>query len=112
MASGIQKTFMGIGFLFVSFGAFFFAPAGRLWWFWLLIPAFAMLGSGVAEIVRAKQEAARMVAPPLQQLPSVPEYQSAPGTNELPPRQPAEIAPGSIVENTTRHLDPSTRHTE
>jgi hypothetical protein len=111
MASGIQKTFMGIGFLFVSFGAFFFAPAGRLWWFWLLIPAFAMLGNGVAEIVRAKQEAAKPGAP-LQSLPSVPPYQplqAAPGTNELPPRQDA---PGSIIENTTRHLDPTARQTE
>lgn len=112
LASGIQKTFMGVGFIFVAFGAFLFAPAGRLWWFWLLIPAFAMLGGGVAEIVRAKQEAARLAAPPAQQLSSVPPYQplqAAPGTNELPPRQDL---PGSIVENTTRHLDPGARQTE
>jgi hypothetical protein len=112
LAEGIQRAFMGVGFLFVAFGAFLFAPAGRLWWFWMLIPAFAMLGNGVAEIVRAKQEAAKLAAPPVQQLPSVPPYQplqAAPGTNELPPRQDT---PGSIVENTTRHLDPGARQTE
>jgi len=54
LANGITKVFMGIGFLLVSFGSFFFAPAGRIWWFWMLIPAFAMLGKGVAQIVSAK----------------------------------------------------------
>ncbi|HWQ31253.1 MAG TPA: zinc ribbon domain-containing protein [Blastocatellia bacterium] len=112
LASGIQRTFMGIGFVLVALGALVFAPAGRLWWFWLLIPAFAMLGGGIAEIMRAKQEAPGMAAPPVQPVPSAPQYQplpTAPGTNELPPRRDL---PGSIVEGTTRHLDPTAGRNE
>lgn len=104
LPGGIQMTFMGVGFLLVSMLAFFWAPAGHFWWFWLLIPAFGMLGSGVAEIVRAKEasRAAGQVSPP-----QAPAMQAAPNTNELPPRQPAEFAPpGSIIEGTTRNLEP------
>src|SRR5215212_5694830 len=54
LANGIQKAFMGVGFIFVAIAARFFAPAGMIWWFWMLIPAFALLGKGVAEIVTAK----------------------------------------------------------
>ena len=54
LANGISKLFMGVGFLLVSFACYLFAPAGRLWWFWMLIPAFAMLGKGIAEIVSVK----------------------------------------------------------
>src|SRR5215212_2529991 len=44
----ITNIFMGIGFLLVSLSVMRFAPAGRIWWFWMLIPAFTMLGGGVA----------------------------------------------------------------
>src|SRR5262245_25014939 len=50
MHDAITKIFMGIGFVLVSACVLFFAPAGRIWWFWMLIPAFAMLGKGVAEL--------------------------------------------------------------
>jgi hypothetical protein len=103
LANGISKLFMGAGFILVSFAAFFFAPAGRIWWFWMLIPAFAMIGKGIAEIVSAKftqntpqgftQQA---VSPP------------APPTGELPPRNDVYFPPASVTEQTTRHLDPST----
>lgn len=112
MAGGIQRMFMGIGFICVALGALFWVPAGQTWWFWMLIPAFALLGGGVAEIVRAKQEAAKITAPPAQQFSSWPQpqpVQAAPRTNELPPRQDLH---GSIVEGTTRHLDPSSRSSE
>src|SRR5215211_6227531 len=58
LAGGIQKAFMGIGFILVAIAARFFAPAGHIWWFWLLIPAFAMLGKGVADIVTSKTSTA------------------------------------------------------
>lgn len=102
VANGIAKAFMGVGFLLVSFGAFFFAPAGRIWWFWMLIPAFAMLGKGVAEIVSARygpnltQGVSQIAAPP------------APRTGELPPRNDVFFTPPSVTEQTTRQLDPRT----
>ena len=112
LAKGIQDAFMGIGFLFLAMAVCFWAPAGRIWWFWLLIPAFSMLGGGVAEIVRAKHEA--QSAPPPVQFPAaqIPTIQAAPQTNELPPQLSAGIkAPPSVIEGTTRNLDPR-RHSE
>lgn len=103
LANGITKAFMGVGFILVSFGAFFFAPAGRLWWFWLLIPAFAMLGKGIAEIVSARYD------------PNLTQGVNRQGTlqptvraGELPPRKDVFFTPPSVTEQTTRHLDPST----
>ncbi len=78
----------------------------------MLIPAFAMLGGGIAEIVRARQEAAKIAAQPAPQLSAWPQPQAMPPasqTNELPPRQ---HTPDSIVEGTTRHLDPASRSSE
>jgi hypothetical protein len=102
LANGISKLFMGVGFLLVSFACYFFAPAGKLWWFWMLIPAFAMLGKGIAEIVSVKLSpnmpkgfSQQAVAPP-------------PQTGALPPGNDMYFPSGSVTEQTTRHLDPST----
>jgi len=102
LANGISKLFMGVGFLLVSFACYFFAPAGRIWWFWMLIPAFTMLGKGVAEIVSVK------FTPNLPQGFSQQAVPPAPQTGELPPRNDMYFPPGSVTEQTTRHLDPST----
>src|SRR3954467_1390223 len=37
----VKSFFMGLAFIFVAFAARTWAPAGNIWWFWLLIPAFA-----------------------------------------------------------------------
>lgn len=107
LASGLQHLIMGVGFLFVAMAVSFWAPAGHIWWFWMLIPAFSLLGKGLAEIVRAKHET-QSAPPPVQfssaQMPTV---QAVPQTNELPPRPDTEInAPPSISEGTTRNLEP------
>jgi hypothetical protein len=94
MAHAIHATFMGLGFLFVALSVALFFPGGKFWWFWMLIPAFAMLGKGIAEIVRANQlksSAQISYAAPPQNLP-------ASNTNEL--RPPVS----SVTEGTTRHL--------
>jgi hypothetical protein len=102
LASGIQKAFMGVGFIFVALAARFFAPAGYIWWFWLLIPAFAMLGKGVAEIVTARTS---MNLPPMTNQAAMP---PARVTDELPPRPTYDpLSPPSVTEGTTRHLDPT-----
>ena len=102
LANGISKLFMGAGFLLVSFACYFFAPAGKLWWFWMLIPAFAMLGKGIAEIVRVK------LSPNMPKGFSQQAVTPAPQTGALPPRNDMYFPPGSVTEQTTRHLDPST----
>ena len=43
----MKNVFTGVAFLFVSI-ALSFSVMGRFWWFWMLIPAFSCLGTGVA----------------------------------------------------------------
>ena len=103
LAHGINKSVMGVGFLLVAFCALLFAPAGRLWWFWMLIPAFGMLSKGISEIVLA-----RGAFKPLQG--DQPTTASMPRrvTGELPPEPPGyTLPPPSVTEQTTRHLDPN-----
>jgi hypothetical protein len=94
---------MGLAFMAVAI-ILAYSPMGRMWWFWMLIPAFSMLGGGVAEIVRARNAQKEL---PLQRAQSaaVPPMRSTYG-NELPPRGTSELMPPppSVTEGTTRHL--------
>lgn len=103
LASGITKAFTGFGFLLVALATLAFAPSGRYWWFWLLIPAFATLGKGIAEIVSTRygptltsgmSQTAIPPSAPVQQLP--------------PTRNEVFYPPASVTEQTTRQLDPRT----
>jgi zinc-ribbon domain len=100
----ITNLFMGIGFLLVSFSVFLFFPAGRMWWFWMLIPAFSMLGGGIAEYVRYKQSKGEEIKP--SGVKSKKEMPPA-RVSALPPRDTSELVPPppSVTEGTTRHLD-------
>ena len=108
MEDGIRQLMTGFGFLFVSLAIAEYAPAGRVWWFWLLIPAFTLLGKGISEIMRAKNNRASL---PTSQTPQISMPQSV---QNLPPRNTAELMPPvpSVTEGTTRHLgaDAATRH--
>jgi hypothetical protein len=105
---------MGIAFLLVAFSVMKFAPGGRMWWFWMLIPAFTMLGGGVAEYVRVKQsKSEESKLPGMESRPFMPPMSAR--LSALPPRNTSELVqPPSVTENTTRHLDQSpeapTRH--
>jgi hypothetical protein len=99
LENGITKAFTGVGFIMVAACVYLFAPAGKLWWFWMLIPAFAMMGKGVAEIIASWKPPAAL--PPVSQSPAA-------RTGELPPRDDALFPPPSVTENTTRQLDPRT----
>jgi hypothetical protein len=105
-----KNMFMGFGFLFVAIALSF--SIGRGWWFWMLIPAFSMMGTGIAQFIRIKdeQKKATQFQPPVQQplmSPKVP-------VNELPRRNTGELVapPPSVTEGTTRHLgaESPTRH--
>lgn len=103
----VKSFFMGLAFIFVALAVMRFAPGGRVWWFWMLIPAFALMGDGVATYLRLKQKEGR---------PSVPES-AAPQTHERMPPAPAHAVlhardtgeiiapPPSVTEGTTRHLN-------
>ncbi|MFN6963622.1 MAG: zinc-ribbon domain-containing protein [Pyrinomonadaceae bacterium] len=113
LEGAITKLFMGVAFIAVSL-ALGLSGSGKNWWFWMLIPAFAMIGTGVAQIIQLKHamkggvrfaESERLLEP----------RAATPG---LPPSQtayvPAEsryktgdLVPPSVTEDTTRHLDSS-----
>ena len=108
-----KNAFMGIAFLIVSM-ALAFSNMGRGWWFWMLIPAFSMMGTGVAQYIRIKEREKRafqtgFVQPAIQQPP-----QQFAGPGSFPARATGELAspPPSVTEGTTRHLgaEAPTRH--
>ena len=99
---GIKNIFMGVGFLLVTI-ALAFVPMGRYWWYWMFIPAFTMLGGGVAEIVRAKLGQSLQ---PSGAMPAVAVPPAQPAHEFAPLRNNSELMPPppSVTEGTTRHL--------
>lgn len=99
---GIRNIFVGVGFLCVAI-ALAYSNGGRGWWYWLLIPAFSMIGGGVAEYLRAKNSPKEIPAQPIQTQAQMPRTAFA---GDLPPRNTAELMPQppSVTEGTTRHL--------
>jgi hypothetical protein len=104
----IMNGFIGLGFLAVALVLMF---TEEVWGIWLLIPAFAMIGKGVATFMSlrlAQNESYRQAAP----LTGAPE-QNTPRTGELvpPPSYPQyQIPPPSITEGTTKIIDPTARN--
>lgn len=107
VAEGIQGIVSALGFVLVAILVSKYAPAGELWWYWLLIPAFTFLGKGIADILRARQLSGAVLPPPPQVLNSVRQ-------ESLPAADTGRLAasPPSVTEGTTRHLgaEAPTRH--
>src|SRR5712691_12407151 len=57
-----KNVFMGIAFLLIAIALSF--SMGRGWWFWMLIPAFSMMGTGVAQYIRLKEREKRALPLP------------------------------------------------
>ena len=89
-----KNTFMGIAFLLVAIALS--RTIGQVFWFWFLIPAFSLMGTGIAQYIRVREREKRtLMAPP-----------PAPQAFAQQPRAPEELrAPvASVTEGTTRHL--------
>jgi hypothetical protein len=101
LEGSFKNMFMGVAFLIIAIALSRSIGAG--WWFWMLIPAFSLMGTGMAQYIRVKEslKGAPMVAPRVQ--PVLPRP-----TDELRPPVP------SVTEGTTRHLgvETPTRHFE
>ena len=53
----MTKMFTGVAFLIVAIVlAITGAAGGKVWWFWMLIPAFGSLGAGVAQYIQLKKQ--------------------------------------------------------
>jgi hypothetical protein len=107
-----KNIFMGMAFLLVAIALAF--SIGKFWWFWMLIPAFSMLGTGLAQFIRIKEEEKKggLRGIPAQPVPSP--LQAPMNNQQLPPRNTGEMVapPPSVTEGTTRHLgaEAPTRH--
>jgi hypothetical protein len=101
---------MGIAFLLVS-AALAFSRIGRGWWFWMLIPAFSMMATGLAQYIRVKERDKRAFQPGGFGQPTM---QPPPPVSTFPVRNTGELVapPPSVTEGTTRHLgaETPTRH--
>jgi hypothetical protein len=109
----IKSGFMGLAFLIIAIILAFTGDRRHDFWYWLLIPAFTMIGGGVAEYVRVKQ--GKGTEKRLPEVQSRAAMSPAAQMSALPPRNTAELVqPPSVTESTTRHLDLSaeapTRH--
>ena len=97
-----KNIFMGIAFMIIAIALS--RTIGQVWWFWMLLPAFGMMGKGVAQYIRVKERERQglMAAPPKGH--TFPEQ----------PRSQGELRPpvASVTEGTTRHLgvEAPTRH--
>ena len=113
--SMLSTLFTGFAFLIISIILGVTGMAGgRVWWFWLLIPAFAMLGTGLAQYIQLKKNEQKFI-PKSEQQDTVKSFNQAPNAS-LPPIQTEYIAPDSryqtgdlvppsVAEGTTRHLE-------
>lgn len=88
----------GIAFLFVAIALS--RTIGQGWWFWMLLPAFSLMATGLAQFLRLKEQAkqASLAPPPVQRT-----FAEPANTNVLMPPAP------SITEGTTRHLNVNER---
>ena len=107
--SAITTICTGVAFLIVSL-VLAFSAIGYGWWFWMLIPAFSCLGSGIVRFIKY-QEGRRFFQPAIDRQSAV---SAPPPGASLPTRRTGELPapPASVTEGTTRHLgaEAPTRH--
>ena len=97
-----KNFFLGIAFVIIAI--VLSRTIGQVWWFWMLIPAFSLMATGLAQFIRLKEHEKRVAlgAPPVRRS----FVEPAPQPQEL--RSPVS----SVTEGTTRHLgvEAPTRH--
>lgn len=110
----MTKFATGVAFLIISIVLAATGMAGgRNWWFWMLIPAFTMMASGIAQFMQITRLEKGM---PVYSAIDQPNAVDAGPKNVLPPQQTewvspesryktGDLVPPSITENTTRHLE-------
>jgi hypothetical protein len=99
---GIKKVSEGVGMLVVAALLLYSFPGWGVWMlFWMIPSAFLLLGPGIGEIVRAKQER-RLTTSPNPVTPMEPTSDP----NKLPESNSVQaIPPSSVTEDATRRLE-------
>lgn len=110
--SAFSKLFGGLAFIGVTI-ALANSNMGRGWWFWMLIPALTMIGTGLAQVIQIKTSEKSNVDFAATGRELEPSEQK-----ELPPSRTdyvapvrdstyktGNLAPPSVTDNTTKHLE-------
>lgn len=112
LEGAIKKLFTGVAFLIIAI-ALAVSRAGEGWWFWMLIPAFGMIATGIAQYMQIREagkgqpgyaaanERIAIEGSPTTALPQ-------PQTEWVAPEsryKTGELVPPSVTEDTTRHLE-------
>ena len=87
--NAFKNIFLGVAFLIISI--VLSRTIGQVWWFWMLLPAFPLIGTGIAQVIRIREREKRYtpsLAPPARHTEQL-----------MPPPVP------SVTEGTTRHLN-------
>ena len=108
--NAVVPFFGGLGFFLVAIAVMLFMPGGSGWGFWMFIPAFFMMGGGVAGYLRLRQRQQAQSLPPAPApagaITSALPHPAAAAAAALPPRDARGIyAPGSVTEGTTKLLE-------
>ena len=98
LESAVKSGFTGLAFLFIAGAVWRFAPAGGIWWFWMLLPAFAMIGEAIAKYMRWRSERGQEVMPL-----AVPSRNQL-SRSKLPRRQVWKNPHNPRVSLNTRHI--------
>ena len=85
-----KNIFMGFAFLIIAIALS--RTIGQAWWFWMLLPAFSLMGRGIAQYIRIRDREK-------QHTPSLPPSPVRHTEQLMPPHVP------SVTEGTTRHLN-------
>jgi hypothetical protein len=85
-----KNVFMGIAFLIIAI--VLSRTIGQAWWFWMLLPAFSLMGTGIAQYIRIREREKHYT-------PSLPPSPARHTEQLMPPPVP------SVTEGTTRHLN-------
>jgi len=111
----MTKFGTGFAFLVISIvlGTTGYA-GGRNWWFWLLIPAFTMMGAGIAQYIQLKKHEAIGYVGGVSPQPLAPTQNASLPTSQTTWVSPesryktGDLVPRSVTDNTTRHLEMDT----
>lgn len=88
-----KNVFLGIAFFIIAI--LLSRTIGQVWWFWMLLPAFSLMGRGIAQYIRIRDREK-------QHTPSLPPSPVRHTEQLMPPHAP------SVTEGTTRHLNSKT----
>lgn len=113
LEGAMTRIFTGIAFLIVA-GVLGWtgAAGGRSWWFWMLIPAFGSLGTGIAQYMQIRKHEASHA--PSAERDSAQLNASQARSLTMPASTPSraesrystgDLMPPSVTDTTTRHLE-------